>query len=267
MEGEDLKEPGDIGNGQLDEGSETTTDDSTADVEGQSDEPSNQTTDDGSVEDTFFDPREIADKPELMAAYKQMQSAFTKKTQAIKSDRQKIDAYNAFMNDPVGEAQRIMKQYGYDVNKAGQPASNEPWEPSSWDDVMERAKQEVLKDLSPLFSEMKSMKQKSIESQLNEIDPQWKTYEDDMAVILQSHPSLAKEPDKLYKLAVPAEVIEARATKEALKRIERKTQSAKTSGQSTTKAKPIDIGDKPLTFDEAVRFAEQSLSEQGIVKG
>ena len=54
-------------------------------------------------EPTFFDPNSIPE--ELKPAYKQMQAAFTKKMQGISGDKQKIEAYNAFMSDPIGQMQ------------------------------------------------------------------------------------------------------------------------------------------------------------------
>src|SRR5574340_1187189 len=82
---------------------------------------SGQTPPDGSAsgapqsaaEPTFFDPSAIAE--ELKPAYKQMQAAFTKKMQALSGERQKIEAYNQFMADPIGQMQQVAKQYGYSL--------------------------------------------------------------------------------------------------------------------------------------------------------
>src|SRR5688572_9913001 len=54
------------------------------------------------AEDSFFDPKSIEGKPELQAAYKQMQSAWTKKMQSVSSNKHKLEAYDRFEKDPVG---------------------------------------------------------------------------------------------------------------------------------------------------------------------
>ena len=69
------------------------------------------TADGGSTgEDSFFDPKDIQDKPELVAAYKQMQRAFTKKMQGIKDRAGKADAYDAFNRDPIGNMQAMAQR-------------------------------------------------------------------------------------------------------------------------------------------------------------
>src|ERR1051325_9370510 len=81
-----------------------------------------QTTGSGSVADaikSFFDPASIAGKPELEAAYKQMQGSYTKRMQEFAKHRTKIDAYDAFERDPLGTMRNIAQQYGYQFVQAG----------------------------------------------------------------------------------------------------------------------------------------------------
>jgi len=221
------------------------------------------------TEDSFFDPKDLS--PELMPAYKQMQRAFGKKMEEIKAHRQKIDAYDAFSKDPVTQLQQMASQMGYRLTRAEaqavadqQGGENTPWEPQTWEEVMARAKQEVLKELSPVFSELQTVKKQNIEKMLDDSCPDWRQYEDEMTALLQEHPTLAKDPAKLYALAVPHEILETRATQAALKKLQQKVDSSKVGSTSTTKTQAPAEPDKPLSFNDAVNFARARLAEQGL---
>jgi len=239
--------------------------------------PTTQQGPDAAADDSFFDPRDIQDKPELMSAYKGMQKAYTKKMQEISGNRQKIEAYDAFMNNPVDQLQRFAQQYGYHLTPAqAKQMVNEQqqkdWQPQSWDEVMDkatqRAKQELMQELSPVFSEVQHMKKQSIETQLSEIDPTWHQYEDQMKAMMREHPTLAKDPAKLYRLSVPQEVLESRATQAALRKLEGRQQSAQVAGGSTTTRNPQGgLPQKPVSFAQAVEAAKRKLAEEGIRPG
>jgi hypothetical protein len=227
------------------------------------------------TEESFFDPQSIKDKPELMAAYKQMQAAFTKKTQAIKNERQKIEAYDNFAKDPVGNMQRMAQQYGYSLTRAQAAQAlqdqaqtqRQDWEPKTWDEVMDRAttlaREKVLGELQPVMQQLQQMRSQSIERMLDDSVPDWRTYEDEMMTTLKDHPSLVNDPLKLYRLSVPDEVWQSRATQQAMAKLQKKAESAKVAGGSTTHKKPttaLEAG----SFDEAVAAAKRALAEQGI---
>jgi hypothetical protein len=227
------------------------------------------------TEDTFFDPRELP--PELMPAYKQMQAAFTKKNQAIKENRQKIEAYDAFYRDPVSQIQQMASQMGYKLTRAEaqqvaddqQQQQQQNWEPQTWEDVLAqaetRAEQRVLKRLEPILGKVQELQKTSIEQQMASIDENWQLYEDDMIKNLNAHPTLASDPGLLYRMSVPPEVLESRATQQALKKLQAKTESAKVAGGSTTTKKPEDTpSQKVTTFQEAVEFAKNKLAAEGM---
>lgn len=213
--------------------------------------------------DSFFDPASIAGKPELEAAYKQMQGSYTKKMQDFAKHRPKIDAYDAFERDPLGTMQRIAQQYGYQFVQAGKDQPKD-WAPQSWDDVMARAKEEVLKEMRPVFNEVKSLKQQNVETYLNTHHPDWKTYETEMMDTLKEHPSLVSDPDKLYRLSVPMEVWQARATKEALQKLQARTDNAQVSGGNTTTRQTTQEPTGPLSFNQAVEVARSRLQQRGV---
>lgn len=232
------------------------------------------------TEDTFFDPASIQGKPELEAAYKSMQRAFTKGMEGIKASKSKIAAYDAFNSDPVGQMQQFAARMGYKLTRAdaAQALENQnqgtqqqaaDWEPKDWNDVLTRAtsmaKQELMRELQPVLNEVKGMKQGSIERQLSEIDPTWQQYESAMMENLQKHKTLANDPAMLYRMSVPPEVLESRATQKALEKLQKKTDGTQAGGVSTTKGKnKSELPDKPLSFSEAVTAAKAKLAAEGI---
>ncbi|NIS17885.1 MAG: hypothetical protein GWN14_06560, partial [candidate division Zixibacteria bacterium] len=100
-----------------------------------------ETTETGSQEtDTFFDPNQVPE--DLQSAYKNMQASYTKKMQALSGDRQKIEAFDAFMSNPMGELQRLATEYGYQLVSGKQQAESQQldsdWQPQSWQEVQDR---------------------------------------------------------------------------------------------------------------------------------
>jgi hypothetical protein len=226
------------------------------------------------VEDSFFDPKILSEKPELAPAYKQMQQAFTKKTQEIAKSRQKIEAYDAFMSDPVGQMQQIALQHGYSLNRSqAQQALNQQsaqdggqdWQPNSWDDVFakaeERAEQRIMQRFAPLLQNVREIKAESIEQKLDKIDPDWRLYEDEMRTNMGSHPTLINDIGKLYRLSVPEDVSTSRAVAEALKKLQSKTDAAHVGGKSTT-SKTVSAPKEIKSFQDAVEEAKRILADR-----
>lgn len=220
---------------------------------------------------TFFDPSSIKDKPELMAAYNEMRAAYTKKTQALSQDRSKIEAYDAFTRDPMNQLKQLASQYGLEITPAGvrkqaQEQDANDWEPQNWQDVFKRAKEEVINELrpqlEPVFKNMQQVTASNIEKQLDSLDPQWRLYEDEMKANMTEHPSLVKDVAKLYRLSVPEEVLNSRATQAAMKKFEEKAKSAQVHGnQGTTKTAAVPK--KAANFSDAVAQAKAELASGG----
>lgn len=229
-------------------------------------------------EPTFFDPSAIAE--ELKPAYKQMQAAFTKKMQGISAHKQKIEAYDQFMRDPIGQMQQVASQYGYSLSRAQaaqaiqeqQGQQDQNWEPQSWDEVMskaeERAEQRIMAKLQPFLGNVQKQTAATIERQLSEIDPQWRAYEDDMRSMLQQHPTLVNDVSMLYRLSVPEEVLTSRAVQTALSKFQSKTEQAKVSG--TTRTSRSEPAPPDLTkmksgdaFNAAIEIARKRLASGG----
>lgn len=245
-------------------------------------EPGSAAGGEGAEEPTFFDPRTVPE--ELMPAYKQMQGAFTKRTKELAGQRQKVEAYDAFMNDPTANLQRMASQYGMHLVPVGQ-TPNAPvaqgtqateagipadWQPNSWGEVFQKAaeyvrpqiEREMMQRMNPVFQNVQRVTASQIEHQLDQIDSQWRVYEDDMMSTLRDHPTLVNDVSKLYRLSVPEDVHRSRAVQDALKQVEKRGLASKTHGKSTVQSKPAPR--KIESFHDAVQAAKQQLTEQGI---
>ena len=226
-----------------------------------------------SDEASFFDLNLLSpeQREALAPAYKQMQGAFTRKTQEIAAHRQKISEYDQFMADPVGNMQRIAMQMGYSMTRAqaqeavNQQADTQDWQPNTWEEVLSRAKdearREIMQELSPVLGNVRAMRAESIEKQLDSIDSNWRVYEDEMRKNLQLAPALVDDPVKLYKFSVPDEVLEARATQKALARFETKSKAAAVAGKTET-SRGIPADEKVTDFESALAVARRKLSER-----
>jgi len=226
-----------------------------------------------SEEPSFFDLNLLPEDQRiaLAPAYKQMQGAFTRKTQEIAADKQKITEYNQFMADPVSSMQRLATQMGFTMTRAqaqaavnDQAQQGQDWQPNTWGEVLSRAKQEarqeIMEELGPVLGNVQAMRAESIEKQLDSIDSNWRVYEDQMRENLQLAPALVKDPAKLYKFSVPDEVLEARATQKALARFDAKSKAAVVAGKTeTSRGTPAD--EKVTDFASAAAAAKKKLSE------
>lgn len=273
------------------EPSGTTDTSATEPTQSQQEGSASQTTGDGKAASAATTPNTAAeerfltldDVPEEHRPYvegllkereKQMMAAYTKKTQAIAAERQKIDAFNQFERDPIGTIQRIAQNYGYQVAPAGQPqqmqqpANGQDWEPQTWDEVLARAEErattriiETLKPvLEPLYKNLEEVKSQGIEHQLSQIDDGWRIYEDEIKQNMQFiKPELLKTPEgikKLYRMSVPEEVFSSRATQAALKQFEAKAKNAQIEGKSKVNRTAPQIG-RIESFNDAVLAAKK----------
>lgn len=221
--------------------------------------------DQGSNDESIFDWKSIEHSPELVKLAKQLQGNYTKKSQGIKAHQAKLDQYDQFMRDPIGSAQQVLSTLGYQVVQRDQKAQGKDgkdgFAPASWDDVMAEAKKRVLSELQPVFRELDQVKQQGMEARLDKDYPDWRTYEEPMVELLKNHPTLARDPDTLYRMAVPAEVLESRAAKAALARLKAAGENAQVSGQSATTRQASSKPTGKLTLNQAYEHAKASLAQ------
>lgn len=220
---------------------------------------------------TFYDdPNELPE--ELKPAYKRLLAAYTKKTQSLAEQKRKIEAYDAFTANPMASLQAIAQQYGLTLQQAQQvqqAAEQSEWLPNNWTDVISRAKQEAMSEfqrqMMPLLGELTQLKKTHLESQLDSAYPEWREYEDDMVATVRQHPSLANDPVKLLKLALPDEVLEKKAMKAALLKLQGKADAAKMGHGSRTGKMPSEGPPSgPMSFSDAVSWAKRELERRGI---
>jgi hypothetical protein len=71
------------------------------------------------------------------------------------------------------------------------------------------------------------------------------------------------DPRKLYRMAVPDDVLNAKATKEAMRRFQQRSEANQVSGGTTT-AKSSNTGlPDAKTFSDAVAIAKARLAAEG----
>ncbi len=216
-----------------------------------------QTTVNGSGGDgeSIFDYESIRGKPELEAAYRSMQGAYTDKFKEFSAGKDKIAQYDQFMQNPLDTMRQLAQQRGYQLVQGQPDQTGDSKKFENWDDVMSEAKRQVMDELKPMFGEMQNMKKQNVEQALDNSYPDWRTYEDTMMENLQAHPTLVNDHEKLYQMSVPQEVLIARATKTALAKIQ-DTTSNTVQGQSST-TQQITKKPKFKTINEAAAWAAQ----------
>jgi hypothetical protein len=235
-----------------------------------------------------FDPvkfKELTGKlpPELQVQAENLRKSllgdYTKKTAEIAEQRKKVEIYDAFNRDPAAGLKQLAETYGYTVSRKGDapgptPKNDEPTEwtpekgdPESWQDVIGYVRKQLQGELQgkidPLLQEYRTSKEASIKAQLSEIDPEWLKYEPQMVEVLSKHPTLHSDPATLYRLSVPLDVWESRATQRALEKLEKKQKSGKVSPPSGHKP-ATGVPDRLLTFDEAAAFAKAEMARNGV---
>lgn len=222
--------------------------------------------DTSSETESFFDPKTVPE--ELKPAYKQMQAAFTKRMQEAAKYRDKIAVVEQFESDPQGTIRQLAQQYGVSLAQAKEMAEEGEWNPKDWSEVLtkaeERAEQRVLKRLEPVIGKVRDLQKSQMETYFDSNYSDWRQYEDDMIKLLQTHPTLANDPDRLYEMSIPTKVREARAIKAAMEKLKVDSQGAKVSGPSATGKTAAAKPSGPMTLDQAAEFAREKLAKGGM---
>jgi len=211
------------------------------------------------------DPAAVTD---LRNLEKMLLGQWTQKNQALAGTRQKVEAYDAFMDgvqrDPQGTMVALQQQLGLSPMQAAavvEDASGGPKEYSDWSEVFADIKQEVMTDMrrefAPAMASVHKMTTQQVEGQLDAIDPDWRLYEDNIAATMRQHPTLANDLPALFRHSVPMEVQEQRATKAALQKLEKQTKAAApaTPAPVRTKGSPTKVS----SFQEAYEQAKRDL--------
>lgn len=213
-------------------------------------------------------PPEI--RPLWESTHKQMKAALTRKFQEFGADRDLLTQAKQFMRDPITGMQQMAAQHGYTLTRKeaaaavaqGQGQPSGPWQPETYEEIVERAVGEAMKKVqeqfAPVVQNVQQMQAKNIEAQLDGIDKDWRKYEPELREILDKHPSLIADLPRLYRNAVPPEVFESRAVQHALSRM-KETASTAAVGGKTTVSQSTPAPRKATNFNEAVAIAKEKL--------
>ena len=212
--------------------------------------------------DSFFDPQKLPE--ELKSVYKDMQSAYTKKTQDIAQKRQMIEAYEAFQRDPVNTLRQLNQQYGINV----QEKQDQEFNPNAWDDVFSETEKRMIpklmkeleKRLGPVENIVRGVQRNNLETHFDGVFPGWRQYEDDMVSVINKHPTLVNDPDKLLMASLPRDVYQAHVAREYMEKQRRKLSSAQVSGVSKTN-KSDNTQPTVTNFQDAVKAAKAKLAK------
>lgn len=226
--------------------------------------------DNAAHDETFFDPKSIEHSPELTQAYKQMQGNFSKHMTTVRGQQNKIDLYDQAMADPMATVRQLAAQHGMTVvNGQPQPEANaQDWTPNTWGDVVDHVREQVTQELTqqyqPLVNQVKDLKQQNVSQYLDSNFPDWKSYETEMIQSLSTHPSLSQDPDLLYRMSIPPEVLESRATARALEKLKGGTDASVVPGAKRATLSTSTKPSGPMSFDESVAYARSQLKAQGL---
>lgn len=193
----------------------------------------------------FFDPNEVP--AELKGAWNKMQGSFTRAMQGISSEKQKAELYDQLSSGDVeGVVKALAAKAGLRVTKEGEVVEATNGKKTD-DSPTTRFIRDIIKEeIAPLVTGFKETQARiateSLLSSLKTNHPDWYLYENEMAALLENHPTLRLEPAKLYRLA-KAEAEEVDVTQrsgEKKEKVATKPSSGRESRVVNKKADSID---------------------------
>lgn len=201
----------------------------------------------------FFDPNQVP--AELKESFKRMQGAFTRAMQGLSTEREKVKLYDQLMSGDTEQAIKMLAaKAGLRVSRDGEVTSTGDKEDDS--PTTRYLRDVIKKEVAPLFEEIKATQNKiaaeSLISQLRSNFPDWYVYENEMATLLEQHPTLRRDPAKLYRLA-KAEAEEVETSERAGSKSEQVITKPSTSRSSVVVPK------KAATIEEAFESAKKQL--------
>ena len=240
----------------------------------------------------FIDPRDFP--PELQPHWKRMQAAYTKKTQAIARDRDKIELVNRYRSDP-NFALQFMQQELQRMGAAPQPQqpqhqpTNGQVPPAFVDAIASRLPQElrwmapamaeatyasvahltapIVKQTQDRAREERETEWDTLAQQLSERQPGWEAHEDEMLAMNEfltsgklKHPTYGSKLDILLNLVTGG----AAATQRAIQRMSDAGRQRTTTGQPSRTTVP-NITDRvrsAKTTHDAFQVAAQAAIAQ-----
>lgn len=206
----------------------------------------------GSEVKQFFDPNEVP--AELKGAWNKMQGAFTRAMQGVSSEREKAQLYDKLASGDVESVvQSLAAKAGLKVTKEGDVVKTNGAKAD--DSPTTRYIRDIIKEeLAPLVTGFKETQAKmateTLISNLKTNYPDWYVYENEMATLLETHPTLRFEPARLYRLA-KAEAEEVAVTQQSGEKRE-KVATKPSSGRESRV-----VNKRAETLDEAIALAKR----------
>ena len=207
--------------------------------------------------------------------FKELQADHTRKAQALKEatsgreeSQKQIQQLQQALNDPMQyipeeQVRQYMRLRGYNLSKLEQ-------DDYSGDNTQAIQEANLFRQIQPLQQKINDLEKQNqdilaqqVTSELNANFPDWTKYEDEIKNLVQNYPGLARSgPEgikKLYNLAVPEEVKQARMLEQLQQEMRTKQDLSNTvqSATSNVKAEVPDedtAGDWEKSWDKAMRM-------------
>lgn len=200
-------------------------------------------------EENFLDPDALP--KELLPHFKKMQASFTRRMQAIASDKEKINLYNQIVAGGPDAVKILAQKVGLSIVDKGSDKEGSPeyGDSSTISWLRKEMKSMIEEAIGPVKENTNKVKASQVERYLDENHSDWRLYDDVMADLVTKHPTLGEDVDSLYELARGA------ATKiERLKAASNKRSSTVT--KSSTSSRPASIPKRAETLEEAISMAK-----------
>ena len=194
----------------------------------------------------FMNPNEVP--PELKEAFKRMQRSFTKAMQKLAGEREKVELAEKILENPDKAIEIIAEATGRKLNEQ----RDEYVDDETANYVKNIAVEAIKPLLNQLGSEVAQLKVSLVQTYLDNQYPDWYLYENEMAELLQKHPSLGNDLDKLYLLAKSAH--------EEVNRSRTLSQKKPTSSTKPSSGRAEEETIRPTKdLDEAMKMAMKKL--------
>lgn len=200
------------------------------------------------TEERFIDPDELP--KELLPHFKKMQASFTRRMQAIASQKEKVNLYDQLVAGGPEAVKILAQKVGLYVADKEPSKEMEPeyGDSSTVSWIRKEIKAMLEEAVGPIKENTNKLKASQVERYLDENHTDWRLYDDVMADLVKKHPTLGEDVDALYELAKTS------ATKvERMKTASNKRSSIVTKSSSSNR--PVSIPKRAETLEEAIAMA------------
>lgn len=231
-------------------------------------------------------PKKVS--PELEAERKALHRAYSNKMKGMADLRLKANLVDQIISNPEQAIHQLAEHYGVKLADEGQTATEEeptldfdfdPKEDEKLPDYIKRVFQGGFQALAKQQGKLQSQKRepvartpqqrpaiteedvrRTMDTLENKYDD-WGLYEEAMVKLVQQHPTLGKDPDRLYRMAKEDTVaLASKATTKKNKQGKKKTTSSGARRKAKGKLTISTSKGKKMSFDEAWDRAKQDVA-------